>query len=188
MAFKPIRTAAVLAVAGFAAAWLASPLWAAYQLTEAVERRDAEAISRHVDFPAFRASLKDQASARLLSRLEAETGLGGELGGLGRVLAPSLAPGLVSGLVDAAVTPDMVAAIIETGESPLTPDGRRREGGGERRGEVKRAWSYRGLNLFAVTLSRDDEPEEKLALLLERRGLFDWKLAGVDLDPGAHGP
>ena len=49
---------------------------------------------------------------------------------------------------------------------------------------IKRSYSYRNLDTFAVTLTDSQRPERKLDLLLERRAVFDWKLAGVDLpDP-----
>ena len=47
--------------------------------------------------------------------------------------------------------------------------------------DIHQAWGYRSLNEFAVTLTDRDQPDDHLALILERRGLFDWKLAAVDL-------
>ena len=40
------------------------------------------------------------------------------------------------------------------------------------------------MNAFAITLTDRDRPDDQLALILERRGLFDWKLAAVDLQSG----
>ena len=48
---------------------------------------------------------------------------------------------------------------------------------------MRQSWAYRGLNRFAVTVTRDDKPDDELVLILERRGPFNWKLAGVDLTP-----
>ncbi|MNQ78652.1 hypothetical protein D3C85_935730 [compost metagenome] len=54
-----------------------------------------------------------------------------------------------------------------------------------RKDKVHQSWGYRGLNTFAVTLTREDQPDEQVSLLMERRGLFRWKLAGIDLNqPG----
>ena len=39
----------------------------------------------------------------------------------------------------------------------------------------------RDLDTFAVTLKRDDQPDEQVSLLMKRRNLFGWKLAGIDL-------
>ena len=40
---------------------------------------------------------------------------------------------------------------------------------------------------FAVTLTRDDRPDDALVLIMERRTPFTWKLAGVDLTPDPMG-
>ena len=53
--------------------------------------------------------------------------------------------------------------------------------------EIHQSWAYRGFDRFAVTLTRDDRPDDALVLILERRGMFDWKLAGVDLTPDPMG-
>ena len=49
--------------------------------------------------------------------------------------------------------------------------------------KVRRSYGYRDLNTFVVTLRRDDRPTEQVELLMDRRGLFNWKLAGIDLTP-----
>ncbi|HUH11122.1 MAG TPA: hypothetical protein VLZ73_11280, partial [Brevundimonas sp.] len=51
--------------------------------------------------------------------------------------------------------------------------------------KVRQSWGYRDLDTFAVTLRRDDQPDEQVSLLMKRRNLFGWKLAGIDLSkPG----
>ena len=48
---------------------------------------------------------------------------------------------------------------------------------------MRQSWAYRDLNTFAVTLTRESRPDDPLVLLMQRRGPFSWKLAGVDLTP-----
>ena len=48
---------------------------------------------------------------------------------------------------------------------------------------MRQSWAYRDLNTFAVTLTREDQPDEALVLIMTRRGPFGWKLSGVDLTP-----
>lgn len=182
---KPaILVLSVLAAALFAA-WLASPVLAARALTQAAERGDAAALERMVDFPAFRDSLKDQLTARLMAEMRARRGDDSALSGLGLMLAPSL----VSGAVDALVTPQAIGAMVRTARAPETPLGSReptpppQEAGPDDGGEVRQSWAYRSPNAFAVTLTRADRPDDRLALILERRSLFAWKLAGVEISP-----
>jgi len=184
---KAVGRLAIAVVALFLVAYFASPLLTVRGLIDAAERGDEAKLDRLVDFPAFRQSLKDEMNARLIAEMRSD--LGGRdsaLRGLGMMLAPTL----LSGAVDALVTPQAVAAMVRTAEAPDAKDVARNridptpEPAAEtdrKESQVRRRYSYRGLNSFAVSLTRRDRPEERLDLLLERRGVFSWKLAGVDL-------
>lgn len=166
--------------AGLLIACFVSPFIAAQGLIRAARSGDPAGLERYVDFPAFRASLKRELNAR--AALEIRERAGGDTGltALGMLLAPSLVEGAVDGLV----TPQGVAAMVRSGEkpqperpvpaadTPATPKAR-----------IHQAWAYRGVNRFTVTLTRDDRPDDALVLILERRRVFGWKLAGVDLTP-----
>ncbi|WP_428061121.1 DUF2939 domain-containing protein [Brevundimonas sp.] len=180
MTRKIVIGAVIAGIVALAVALFVSPFLAAQGIVRAARAGDAAALERQVDFPAFRASLKSELNAR--ARLEIRDRVKGDQGlaALGMLLAPSL----VDGAVDNFVTPKGVAALVRSGETPQperpvpaddTP--------AAPKDKVRQSWAYRGLNRFAVTLTRDDKPEEELVLILERRGPFSWKLAGVDLTP-----
>ena len=162
----------------FVLAYAASPLLAARSLVQAAKTGDEQALERQVDFPAFRASLKDELSARMVAEMRKDDRLGG-LSGLGMLLAPTL----VSGAVDAFVTPEAISAMVQEGQAPkpylakVEPD----VGPKTESKKVRQSWGYRDLDTFAVTLTRDDQPDEQVSLLMKRRNLFGWKLAGIDL-------
>lgn len=165
----------------FAGAWFASPMLAVRGLIDAARTGDEARLERLVDFPAFRDSLKDELNARLRAEMQAE--LGGRdsaLGGLGMMLAPAL----IGGAVDAVVTAPAIASMVRTAEAPDPLDRTRPSEPDGDDPDIRQSYGYRGLNTFALTLTDPDHPEAELDLLLERRGLFGWKLAGVDLpDP-----
>ncbi len=166
------------AVAVFVLAYAASPLLAARSLVQAAKSGDEKALERQVDFPAFRASLKDELSARMVAEMRKDDRLGG-LSGLGMLLAPTL----VGGAVDAFVTPQAISAMVQEGKAPK-PDLAKVEpeaGPKPESQKVRQSWGYRDLDTFAVTLTRDDQPDEQVSLLMKRRNLFGWKLAGIDL-------
>lgn len=180
---KLIPTLIGVAVVGFAAAYFGSPVLAARDLTEAAETGDEAALRRLVDFPAFRSSLKDELRDEMVAKLRMDNRLGDTaLSGLGMILAP----GLVNGAVDLLITPEVIAEVVTSGE---TPDPTRRlrrqdpEAATAKGDEVKQSYGFRDLNTFTVTLSQADDPEQKLALLMTRKGLFGWKLSGVDINP-----
>ena len=181
---KLVPTLIGVAVVGFAAAWFGSPVLAARDLTEAAKAGDEAELRRLVDFPAFRSSLKDELRDEMVAKLRMDNSLGDTaLSGLGMILAP----GLVNGAIDILITPEVIAEVVKTGE---TPDPTRRlrnrepEAAGAAKGdEVKQSYGFRDLNTFTVTLTQADDPEQKLTLLMKRKGLFGWKLSGVDINP-----
>jgi hypothetical protein len=169
-------------IAAFLVAYFVSPVLAVRGLTEAARTGDEAALRQRVDFPAFRASLKDELNAELMARMRADPRSDNPvLSGLGMLLAPSL----VSGAVDAFVTPQAIATMVRSARAP-DPVARPEpvetgELSQQARDTVRQSWAYRDLNTFAVTLTNSEHPDQYLALLMERRGLFSWKLAGIDL-------
>jgi hypothetical protein len=175
-----IMGVAVGALALFGIAWAAAPVLAAQALIRAAKAGDEAGIEKRVDFPSLRESLKSELNAELMARMGRDPRLADSgLGGLGMMLAPMI----LSGAVDAVVTPRVVARMVTTAEAPdptrrPSPEPAGDDADGN---DIHQAWGYRGLNEFAVTLTARDHPDDHLALIMERRGLFDWKLAAVDL-------
>lgn len=175
---------AAAAVAMFAIAWAAAPVLSAQALIRAAKAGDERRIERLVDFPALRESLKAELNAELAARISRDPRVADSgLGGIGMMLAPMI----LSGAVDTLVTPEVVAQMVTTAKAPdptrrSEPEPSRNEPRGK---SIHQSWGYRSLNEFAVTLTDRDRPDDRLALIMERRGLFDWKLAAVDLQTGS---
>ncbi len=162
----------------FLGAYFVSPVLAARGLVSAAKAGDEAKLERLVDFPAFRESLKDELNARLRAEMRADLrALDSALAGLGMLLAPSL----IGGAVDALVTPSAVASMVRTADAPDPTDRAAADAPRGDGGDLRQSYGYRGLNVFAVTLSDPESPEQRLVLLMERRNLFAWRLAGVDL-------
>lgn len=165
----------------FLAAYLASPVFAVRSLINAARTGDEARLERLVDFPAVRDDLKAQLNAQLVRRVRADPELrDNPLSGLGLVLAPAL----LSGVVDAFVTPEAIAAMVQTAEAPdlIGADGAPLlEAPPERAKDIRIGYSYRGLNRFAGTLTDRARPHERIDLIMERRGVFGWKLTQVRL-------
>lgn len=77
-------------VVGVVAYVVATPYITVYQIKEAAEKRDAVALSRHIDFPSVRQSLKDQMNASISKKIGGDENakdnflatLGKEIGGM----------------------------------------------------------------------------------------------------------
>lgn len=154
-----------------AAAWLYFAPYLTYRtLQRAADRGDVETLNEVVDFPALRASVKDNVRNSVSRGIQGDGGLMGALGG-------ALAGALVSPLVDAAVTPTGISALTE-GRDPR--DGDRGEDEPREKRRVKKG--YEGLNRWVVSFRDAENGGEQHALILRRDGL-GWKLSGVRFGP-----
>ena len=180
---KLVVGAAVVAIVVLVTAWAAAPILTAHALIRAAKAGDADRIEQLVDFPSLRESLKEELNAELAAQMRRDPRMSESgLGGLGMILAPML----LSGAVDAAVTPEIVARMVTTAEAPdPTVRDDPEPGDAADKDDIHQSWGYRDLNAFAVTLTDRDHPDQRLALILERRGLFAWKLAAVDIQNDA---
>jgi hypothetical protein len=163
---------ALLVVAGTS---FASPWWTLHRLQAAAARHDGDAVAAQVDFPALRASVKEQVVASM-GGAAAQTDGANPFAAFGTAMAMAL----VNPLVDAIVSPTGVAAMVEHGRISIAKPARAPEpdDAGDVRDQPRYALAYRGLNSFAVD-ARDGG-----SFIFRRDGLWSWKLAGIDLPAG----
>jgi hypothetical protein len=183
---KTLTGIIIAAVAAFLIAYFASPLLAVNALTKAAKTGDEAELTRLVDFPALRASAKEELRARMIAEMRVDGAMAdAALSGLGMVLAPALA----SGLIDVLVTPEAVGSMVRNAKTPNPADRVREteettpEVKAAAQDDIRQSFAYRDLNTFALTLTDPERPDQPLVLILDRRGLFDWKLSGIDLTP-----
>lgn len=171
-----------LAVVAFLVAYFATPILTVNAIVAAAEAGDEAALERHVDFPAFRDSLKDQLTARLMAEANADPVVRDSgLGGLGMLIGPML----VGGAVDALVNAPTIAAMVRTAREPdpgdIVADAGPDRAAEDKGADIRQSYGYRDLNTFVLTLTDRQRPDDRMKLLLTRRGLFGWKLSGVEL-------
>ena len=164
---------ALLALAGYVAA---GPWMTMHAIRAALHDHDAAALSRQVDFPALRGSLKDQ----LEDRLARAAGPGWQSSALGR-LGLQVADGALGATVDAMVTPSGLAAMLQGHAvwrralgQPVTAS----EGAPA---PLQRARQrYESPSRFTATVT--DDAGRPIVFVLRRDGLR-WKLADIRLPP-----
>jgi hypothetical protein len=175
----------VIAALGFV---YASPYLAVNNLKRAADARDVQTVNQYVDFPALRASLKQQVADMLTRRLEADSG--NKMATIGAVIGVTL----IGPLVDAYATPDGVAALLNgmpprgaPGEQPTAPQA---STGTEAPAapatnsappERQSTAGYRSLNEFVITFRRG-EGNAHYSAIFQREGLITWKLAAINLN------
>lgn len=174
---KKITIAAAVAVIGVAVTAYASPYYALHQIKTALAERNAEALAGHVDFPALRASVKAQLEASMARSIEATAGSGNPLAALGQ----SIASAMLGKMVDTMVSPAGVVALVnKSAVSPQAGADARADAPAD--GAQKKAGysaSYAGVNTFVVR-AQDGNAQEG-ALVLQRHGVWGWKLSSIEI-------
>lgn len=146
-----LATAALLALLA-AGWWLGSPWWTLWRMREAAEAGDSEALAGYIDFPALRASTREQLGSRL-----------GPLGGL--IAGPA---------IDAAITPEALRVALGKGRGNSSGGERGSgEGGGGGSEPQDVDISRSGASEFRVEGRHSD-------LVFRRHGL-GWKLEEIRL-------
>ncbi|WP_414445038.1 DUF2939 domain-containing protein [Burkholderia sp. 22PA0106] len=174
----------------------ASPYLALRDLKQAVDARDAQAISRYVDYPALRISLKQQLADELMRRIDLQRH-DNPLAMLGAMIGSAL----IGPLVDAYATPEGVAALLsglpprgDPGEHPPTLDqpapaptpappasaAPPASGVPGPSAAPQANAAYQGVDEFVVVYQRN-AGDARYAAIFRRSGLFGWKLSAIDL-------
>ena len=191
MKSKSFKLAALAAAACVLAAyWYWSPFVTIWQMRSAAQQRDADAFSRHVDYPSLRDSLKGQFSLLFSNR----PGQSGDAG-VGAAFGKMLGLLVVDKFVDVMVRPETVMLAMRRGyleqkaQSPLprsqsAPSGATPASAGA---DTAPQWVYRrdGVNQLTIyttaALPTDATAMERFGLVFQRGGFSDWKLAQVVL-------
>ncbi|SAL25519.1 membrane protein [Caballeronia turbans] len=184
----------VLILAAALAFIYASPYIALNRVKRAADARDAQTVNEYVDFPALRASLKEQVGALLTRRVDIQKS--NPLAIIGAMIGAAL----VGPLVDSYATPDGVAAILngipprgDPGEQP-PPAGSGSSAAhpdapapgvttAQQAPKVppQTTAGYRSLNTFVVTYQHG-AGDARYSAIFHRYGLVTWKLVAVDLN------
>jgi hypothetical protein len=162
-----------------ASAYGLSPYLAFHRLKDAAKAGDRDRLEELVDFPAVRENLKSELAAGLMKSISANPEMrGNPFAAVGALLVPSI----TDRMVDSIVTPDGIALALSQGKVS-NPGGELSTESAPAKGSsyLEIALSYRTLNRFHADLWRRDQPDTRLALTLERRGWYGWRLIRVDI-------
>jgi hypothetical protein len=151
----------------------ASPYFTLYKIYQAVERKDVRKISKYVDFPSLRDSVKS--NVQTIMAKETSQPQNPLLG----LLASTIGGAVLDPVLESVVTPSGVAALLEGQQLHLGEKGKKssfKQGTGAP--DVKA--EYESFDQFAVNVKPKGETVEPVTLLLSRNG-FSWKISGVRL-------
>jgi hypothetical protein len=145
-------------------------------LASAAEAGDAATVSRYVDYPAMRDSLK----VNLLAQAKAAARPGpndGFWSGLGKAIIAAGTVVVIDGLIEEHVTPEGVAAMMK-GRKPTAT-----RGSSDRAepADVVITTAYEDAHHFVVTVRDKGSSADPWHLIFARQGLMSWKLSAIRL-------
>ena len=148
---KKIRIGSIITMVVVICVWFyATPYLTLYQFKKAVDAQDAAAISRHIDFPALRESMKSGLAARK------ETGGSNPF----KSLESTIAGVVTAPMVDALVTPNGIVEIMK-GRRLLGSQGRKGQDSQKKdKDDQEYSMGYETFNRFVLKL------KNKLLLLI----------------------
>lgn len=147
-------------VLGFVYFWF-SPYLALNGLQRAITTKNISAISRYVDLPKVRESLKSDLNRALIQEVEEDTT------GFGALALAFIGP-MIDRIVDAYLTPEGLAS-IGTGEDPTEATG----------AQNVVHWRIKRLGFSQALVYPKDNPSE--GLIMERQGL-GWKVVRLQVN------
>ncbi|WP_018607014.1 DUF2939 domain-containing protein [Uliginosibacterium gangwonense] len=177
---KKARLAAAALVVVLGAGFYATPYITVAQMRSAAQAKDADKLSRYVDFPALRENLKTTFNEKINAQI-AQSKDASPFGALGAAVAGAL----INPMVDAMVTPQSLSMIVQgqqpKGEKPqeeAIPAADAASKPEDSSTDV--SMGYEGFDQFAVNIKHKDSGEP-VSLIFHREGLISWKLAALRL-------
>ena len=187
----------LLLVAG---AYIASPVYAFTQLKDAARTGDRDRLEALVDFPAVRENLKRQVDSKAVKAARGASGISypvvAILGRIGAALGDKA--------VDKLVTPQSISAMVTLGEARHGHNSKDKgaskdaDASGDNNTaanpapppaqdlslpKVETHYAYLTPDRFRVAVAPASHPDVPVALIMDRKGLFSWRVEEIEL-PG----
>lgn len=151
-----------------------TPYLSVYNMKKAAEKQNADALSRYVDYPALRESLKANFNAMMASEITQSDNPFGALG-------TALGAALVNQMIDAFITPESLAMMIKGEEPQIGDSGKEHKEKSSPETEAETSMSYEGINQFVVKVKDKNSSEDPIKFIYKRAGIISWKLSALRL-------
>ena len=173
-------------------AYAASPFYAFHQLKAAAEAGDKDQLNALVDFPGVRDDLKRQVDSQAVKLAREASGIGYPIA----AIIGHLGAAFGDHVVDKLVTPEAISAMVRSG---MVPHKHKRQDDhqddtasapppapADDDSKVVTRFAYLTPDRFRVAVSPADQADRAINLIMDRQGLFSWRLEQIEL-PGRKG-
>lgn len=175
---RGLRIGAVAALLATISGWYYyTPYLAVKNMRVAAERNDSATLSRYINFPSVRDSLKASLNAWMLREVAKE-----QERNAFAALGAAFAVALVGPMIEAMVTPEALAMMMK-GEKPslekIKPKATAASATSDP--ETETWMGYETFDQFIVTTRKKGTTDDPVALVFHREGLVSWKLSAIRL-------
>lgn len=175
---RGLKIGAVLVLLAAVSGWYYyTPYLAVKNMRAAAEKKDSATLSRYINFPSVRESLKASLNAKMLSEI-AKKQEQNPFAALGAALAMAL----IGPMVEAMITPESLAMMMK-GEKPSLEKSKSTSSTASATSEpeTETSMSYENFDQFVVSTRKKSTSDDPVALVFQREGLFSWKLSAIRL-------
>ena len=171
-------------------AYAASPFYAFHQLKAAAEAGDKDQLNALVDFPGVRDDLKRQVDSQAVKLAREASGIGYPIA----AIIGHLGAAFGDHVVDKLVTPEAISAMVRSGMVPHKHKHQEEDASApasapapaDDDSKVVTRFAYLTPDRFRVAVSPADQADRAINLIMDRQGLFSWRLEQIEL-PGRKG-
>jgi hypothetical protein len=197
---KKVVALVLLVVLALAASSYFSPYFTIYAMKQAVDRRDAQALSEYIDFPALRENIDAQLQAKVRRQLSTPETRGNPLANLGAGIVSNLARPKIDAMIspaglivllkrgelkadsDAANAPEAPGAAPDTPLAPAAAPERTKDSSA-RLADARRAHYWiRYTDMDTVVASSQ---AKHISFTFKRTGIWSWRLVDARLPASA---
>ena len=167
----------------FAGLYYASPYWTVYNMAKYVKAGNGKAVLKYIDLPSLKENLKIQLKQKILEEAR-------KSGKTEDTMAAAFGMALIDPIVDAMLTESSVVALLSG-----TYNQNKQDKATHRAEESKRTTGekckpiytthYGSLSVFILEVGNTCVKDNRVNLILERRGPFSWKVVNIVLPKGS---
>jgi len=149
---------------GITGAYVYAPIKTLKEIEHGFKTKNADEIAKNVDFEKLRENLKKRAIEKMKEEAKAK-GKGGEIDA---ILAQKLGKGLIDGMLGAYLTKDGLEKLLKESKDNFNDE------------DMEYKISFKDINTFVVVI-KDKKEKKSMPVILQREGLFDWKVVDMEI-------
>ena len=178
---NPVKIAAAVTALVAGVYYIASPYLAINRLRDGFLSKNADQVSKYIDYPTLREDLKAQLGAAAIKNFQNDPQMASNpFAGF----AIGMITPMINSMVDTYITPSGMRTIFESSASGQNDDDQTVQALADRKKEFdknlqKTTMGYEGIDQFQLTATSDDNKKTKF--LFNRQGFADWKLKTIVL-------